>query len=121
MRLFRQDQPGDWGAVFRTMAGRAAAGHTRLKMKSPEEYRVADGEMNRLIRGRHGLTLYNKHDKYIGRSLELYGEFSQLEVELFEQVVRPGWQSSSKREPTSASILCPLARLVGESGQGPRF
>lgn len=39
---------------------------------------------------RHGMMLYNVNDRYVGRSLELYGEFSQGEVELFAQVVRPG-------------------------------
>jgi FkbM family methyltransferase len=34
--------------------------------------------------------LYNMHDMYIGRSLDLYGEYSEGEVELFRQVVRPG-------------------------------
>jgi len=45
---------------------------------------------NRLLRCRHGAMLFNRHDMYIGRSLEVYGEFSELEVKLFEQVLRPG-------------------------------
>jgi FkbM family methyltransferase len=39
---------------------------------------------------RHGLMVYNRNDIYLGRSLELYGEYSQGECHLFEQVVRPG-------------------------------
>jgi len=34
--------------------------------------------------------LYNVNDLYVGRSLELYGESSPLEIELFDQVLRPG-------------------------------
>lgn len=120
MRLFRQEQPGDWGAVFRKMQGTLLAEQPRLRLKTPEEYRVVDGEMNRLVRGRHGLTLYNKHDKYIGRSLDQYGEFSQLEVELFEQVIRPG----SVVVEAGANIgvhTVPLARLVGETGRVHAF
>jgi FkbM family methyltransferase len=45
---------------------------------------------NRVKRCRHGTLLYNVHDRYIGRSLDAYGEFSEGEVELFRQVVRPG-------------------------------
>lgn len=34
--------------------------------------------------------LYNIHDTYIGRSLDLYGEYSEGEVEVFRQIIRPG-------------------------------
>ncbi len=34
--------------------------------------------------------LYNVNDIYIGRSLDVYGEFSQEEAELFAQIVKPG-------------------------------
>lgn len=34
--------------------------------------------------------LYNINDMYIGRSLDLYGEYSEGEVELFRQIVRKG-------------------------------
>lgn len=44
----------------------------------------------RLMRCRHGALLFNHNDMYIGRSLETYGEFSELEVKLFEQILRPG-------------------------------
>jgi FkbM family methyltransferase len=33
--------------------------------------------------------LYNPQDIYIGRSLDLYGEFSEGEIEVFQQIVRP--------------------------------
>lgn len=45
---------------------------------------------NRLKQCRYGTMLFNMHDIYIGRSLEEYGEFSEGEVELFRQIVRPG-------------------------------
>ncbi len=45
---------------------------------------------NRLKPCRHGTLLYNIHDMYIGRSLDLYGEFSEGETELFRQIVKPG-------------------------------
>ena len=120
LRLFRQEQPGDWGAVFRRIAATLLLENPALKLKSPEDYRIADGDMNRLIRGREGLALYNKYDKYIGRSLELYGEFSQLEMELFQQVVRPGWLVVEAGANIGVHTV-PLARLVGESGQVHAF
>jgi FkbM family methyltransferase len=39
---------------------------------------------------RHGQMLYNVHDQFIGRSLDLYGEFCEGEVDLFRQLVKPG-------------------------------
>lgn len=45
---------------------------------------------NVLTHARHGQLLYNRHDVYIGRSLELYGEWSEGEMQLFQQVLRPG-------------------------------
>lgn len=39
---------------------------------------------------RHGQMLYLKKDIYIGRSLELYGEFSEGEILVFSQLIHPG-------------------------------
>ena len=39
---------------------------------------------------RHGRMVFLKHDVYIGRSLELYGEYSESEAEVFTQLLRPG-------------------------------
>ena len=44
----------------------------------------------RLRRCRHGVMAYFATDEYIGRSLDRYGEFSEGEVELFRQLVKPG-------------------------------
>ena len=34
--------------------------------------------------------IYNSHDRFIGRSLDLYGEFSEGEAVLFQKILRPG-------------------------------
>jgi len=39
---------------------------------------------------RYGHMVFNRNDQFIGRSLELYGEFSTGETELFAQILRPG-------------------------------
>lgn len=44
----------------------------------------------RLKQCRHGAFLYNIHDKFIGRSLDQYGEFSAGEAAMFAQILRPG-------------------------------
>ena len=45
---------------------------------------------NRLKPCRHGTMLYNPNDRFVGRSLDLYGEFSEGEAALFGQCVKPG-------------------------------
>jgi FkbM family methyltransferase len=55
-----------------------------------EQPKLLAGEFNHLRRCRHGYILYNNNDTYVGRSFELYGEFSDGEAQLFDQIVRPG-------------------------------
>ena len=45
---------------------------------------------NRLKQCRYGLMLYNPNDVVLGRSLDLYGEFSEGEAVLFLEAVKPG-------------------------------
>lgn len=49
-----------------------------------------EGERARLRQCRHGPMLYLTADQYVGRSLDLYGEYSEGEVALFRQLVKPG-------------------------------
>ncbi|VAW14057.1 hypothetical protein MNBD_ALPHA09-440 [hydrothermal vent metagenome] len=44
----------------------------------------------RLRQCRYGRMLYFVNDDYIGRALDLYGEFSEAEAALFRQIVGPG-------------------------------
>jgi len=61
-------------------------------MSSPSSQTIAQAPegFNRLKRCRHGYMLYNVNDDYIGRALDLYGEFSENELEAFSQLVHPG-------------------------------
>lgn len=45
---------------------------------------------NQLARTRNGYCLYNTNDIYVGQSVEKYGEFSQLEASLLEQLLQAG-------------------------------
>lgn len=45
---------------------------------------------NQLADCRYGKLLFNRNDRYIGKSLELYGEFSEGEIDLFRQIVPSG-------------------------------
>jgi FkbM family methyltransferase len=50
---------------------------------------MSDG-FNQIKETRHGRMLYNINDEYVGRSLDLYGEYSEGEIDLFSRVVAPG-------------------------------
>jgi FkbM family methyltransferase len=65
---------------------------------------------------RYGTMVYNVHDKYIGRSLDLYGEYSQAEVDLFRQIVKPGQVVVEVGANIGAHTVF-LARAVGPQGR----
>ena len=66
-------------------------------------------------RCRHGLMMFLRNDNHIGRSLDLYGEYSPLEVELFAQLVRPGdWVVDAGAN--IGALTVPLAGMVGPEG-----
>jgi FkbM family methyltransferase len=64
---------------------------------------------------RYGTMMFPLNDKYIGRSLDLYGEYSEAEVELFKFILRPGDVVIDAGANIGALTL-PFSRLVGETG-----
>lgn len=41
------------------------------------------------IEARYGYFLYNQNDSYVGKSLELYGEYCEQEVSMFRELIKP--------------------------------
>jgi len=65
---------------------------------------------------RHGPMVYLTTDRYVGRSLDLYGEFAGAEVDLLSSLVGPGsWVLDVGANVGSHAI--PLAHAVGEHGR----
>jgi FkbM family methyltransferase len=46
--------------------------------------------MNLLKKCKYGMMIFNNSDIWVGRSLEKYGEFSESEVQLFRDAIKPG-------------------------------
>ena len=65
---------------------------------------------------RHGRFLYLREDIYIGRSLELYGEYCEGEARLFAQLVGQG-HVVVEAGANIGSHTVHLAKLVGPGGQ----
>ncbi len=70
---------------------------------------------NALTETRHGPFLYNRHDQIVGRSLELYGEYCQGEIELLLQLCGPGSVVADIGANIGA-VAIPLALHVGPRG-----
>ena len=71
---------------------------------------------NCLARARHGWMLYNRHDRYIGASIGHYGEFSQGEMELFQQLLAEGNYVVEAGANIGAHTLG-ISKRVGSSGR----
>lgn len=71
--------------------------------------------MNLIKKCRYGIMIYNNSDIWVGRSIEKYGEFSESEVQLFRDCVKPGFAVLD----VGANIGChtiALSRLVEGNG-----
>lgn len=70
---------------------------------------------NELRPCRDGPMVYNRNDQYVGRSLQVYGEFSVAEADLFRQLVRRGSVVVEVGANIGAHTVL-LSRLVGVEG-----
>jgi FkbM family methyltransferase len=73
-------------------------------------------QFNRTRACRYGQMLYNINDMYVGRSLDLYGEFSEGEVVLFRDVLGAGDVVVDVGANIGAHTLF-FARHVGSAGR----
>lgn len=75
-----------------------------------------DHDFNRLKQCRYGKMLFNVNDQVIGRSLEVYGEYSEFEMEMLGRFLRRGDTAVDLGANIGAHALF-FARQVGPSGQ----
>lgn len=55
-----------------------------------EQSILLDANITRTKHTRHGLMMYFKNDQYVGHALDVYGEFSEAETSLFNEIVSEG-------------------------------
>jgi FkbM family methyltransferase len=75
---------------------------------------------NRWKACRFGVMLYNINDRYVGQSLEHYGEYSFGESDVFRQIVRPGDVVVDVGANIGAHTL-QFAQLAGPTGEVHAF
>ena len=71
---------------------------------------------NQLAAAKDGYLLYNRNDAFVGRSVQKYGEYSDMEMELFKQVCVAGNVVIEAGANIGAHTVG-LARLVGSQGR----
>lgn len=69
-----------------------------------------------LMRCKHGHFFFPAHDSIVGRSLQDYGEYSEHEVELFNQILRPG-DVALDLGANLGALTIPMGRRVGPTGR----
>jgi FkbM family methyltransferase len=69
-------------------------------------------QFNTLTQTKHGPLCVHRHDVYVGRALQLYGQFSEGEVALFARYLRPGMLVVDAGANVGAHTI-PMARMVG--------
>ncbi len=99
IRLFRQPELGEWSSVFQQVANElrnlvtylpdTSTVHPPKLINDRQNYLFDEQSCNRLKKCRYGTFLYHINDLNIGRSLDIYGEYNENEVELFKQVIQP--------------------------------
>ena len=70
---------------------------------------------NKLKKCLHGTMLYNRYDAYVGRSLDFYGEFSEGESLLFNELIKPG-DNIIEAGANIGSHTLHMAKTIGAEG-----
>lgn len=71
--------------------------------------------MNIIKKCKYGTMIINRRDRWVGDSLDIYGEFSESEVEVFRKYVKPGDVVLDIGANIGAHTIV-LSQLVGETG-----
>jgi FkbM family methyltransferase len=86
-----------------------------LKASHITDTRALADPMLAIRRCRHGTMMYLRQDIYVGRSFAEYGEYSEGEVDVFRQCLRPG-DVALDIGANFGSHTIPLAQMVGPGG-----
>lgn len=78
---------------------------------------IIDSEgFSALYEFKYGYMLVNKHDAYVGRSIQHYGEWSEDEVALFLEICQPGDQVIEVGSNIGTHTV-PIAKHIGSQGR----
>lgn len=126
MRLFRQHRPADWAeplaAIAEALAARCGGRPEEARRHSGDSPVPAERTLRRhdfpwlVADCRHGVLRVPLLDRYIGRSLLVYGEYSEAELACCRDWIRPG-DTVLDIGANIGALAVPLARRVGRGGR----
>lgn len=99
------------------MAGEPPGATGRGQALGPEPV-APSGESGayRLKRCRYGPMLFNRHDRFVGRSLDLLGEYCEQEARLLRSILRPN-DVVVEAGANIGTHTVPMAQAVGDRGR----
>lgn len=78
--------------------------------------KIGKKSFNKLINGKYGYILCNKHDKYVGQAIINYGEYSDDEITLFKTLCNPD-DTIVEIGSNIGSHTLPLAKYLNDGGK----
>jgi FkbM family methyltransferase len=84
-------------------------------MSSDRDLLAARGGFNGCVLGREGYVVYNRNDLYVGRAVERYGEYGEIEARLLRQACPAGAVAVEVGANLGTHTLV-LARSAGPAG-----
>jgi Glycosyltransferase family 9 (heptosyltransferase) len=117
--LLRNEAPKQWGSAIgyaASMLTSVANWWTKART-SPALPLAERNAASPVMTGecRYGTMSWLRNDHYVGRSLDLYHEYSQSEADLLAKVIRPG-DAVVEAGANAGGLTVALAAFVGHSG-----
>ncbi len=66
-------------------------------------------------KAKYGNFIFPKNDIYIGRSLAVYGQYCESEIQLFKQILRPG-DIAVDAGANIGAFAVPISKILGDQG-----
>lgn len=113
--LYRQTKRGDWAEMLSRVAEDLTWAVVHKDRNPPRKPELKpQGEITKFCR--YGEMTFRAEDRWLGRALNVYGEWSESEVALFRDFIEPGQTVVEVGANIGAHTIA-LAHIVGPAGR----